>query len=135
MGPDHPPWLFPEHLHSESLQLFFQRRQVCQVIPRLSLVRIPIKYNKGKFKFGKFIGGFSAWSYWFGWSPVLAIYAILIGSYIKGLVPAFSDIPQTLLSLAGWGSGFRVSCFYKLKRAQKRSKSRIYPGCGIAVSP
>lgn len=57
------------------------------------------KYNKGKFKLGKFIGGFSAWSYWFGWSPVLAIYAILIGSYLKGLIPAFSAIPETLLSL------------------------------------
>ncbi len=57
------------------------------------------KNNHGKFKFGKFIGGFSAWSYWFGWSPVLAIYAILIGSYIKGLVPAFAPFPDTLLSL------------------------------------
>jgi amino acid transporter len=57
------------------------------------------KHNKGKFKFGKFIGGFSAWSYWFGWSPVLAIYAILIGSYLKGLIPAFSAFPDTLLSL------------------------------------
>ena len=55
--------------------------------------------NKGKFKLGKFIGGFSAWSYWFGWSPVLAIYAILIGSYIKGLVPSFAAFPDTLLSL------------------------------------
>jgi amino acid transporter len=57
------------------------------------------KSNKGKFKFGKFVGGFSAWSYWFGWSPVLAIYAILIGSYLHGLIPAFSALPQTLISL------------------------------------
>lgn len=57
------------------------------------------KSNKGKFKLGKFIDGFSAWSYWFGWSPVLAIYAILIGSYIKGLVPSFAAFPDTLLSL------------------------------------
>ncbi len=57
------------------------------------------KSNNGKFKLGKFIGGFSAWSYWFGWSPVLAIYAILIGSYLHGLVPALGAIPETLLSL------------------------------------
>jgi len=57
------------------------------------------KSNHGKFKFGKFIGGFSAWSYWFGWSPVLAIYAILIGDYLHGLVPALAAIPTTFLSL------------------------------------
>ncbi|WP_292466643.1 APC family permease [Methanolobus sp.] len=57
------------------------------------------KNNKGKFKLGKFIGGFSAWSYWFGWSPVLAIYAILISSYLQGMVPALGGINSTLLSL------------------------------------
>lgn len=57
------------------------------------------KINQGKFKFGKFIGGFSAWSYWFGWSPVLAIYAILIGDYLQGLIPALDVIPKTFLSL------------------------------------
>lgn len=57
------------------------------------------KSNQRKFKFGKFIGGFSAWSYWFGWSPVLAIYAILIGDYMHGLVPALAAIPTTFLSL------------------------------------
>ncbi|SDG08625.1 Amino acid transporter [Methanolobus vulcani] len=57
------------------------------------------KNNKGKFKFGKFIGGFSAWSYWFGWSPVLAIYAILISDYLQGMVPALSGINSTILAL------------------------------------
>lgn len=55
--------------------------------------------NNKKYKVGKFIGGFSAWSYWFGWSPVLAIYAILISSYLQGLIPALSSISATLLSL------------------------------------
>lgn len=53
----------------------------------------------GKFRIGKFIGGFSAWSYWLGWSPVIAIFAILIGSYLHDLTPAFSVIPQTLFNL------------------------------------
>lgn len=48
---------------------------------------------------GKFIGGFSAWSYWLGWSPVIGIYAILIGDYLHGLLPIFSAIPQTLFNL------------------------------------
>ncbi|WMW21702.1 APC family permease [Methanolobus mangrovi] len=61
------------------------------------------KNNKGKFKFGKFIGGFSAWSYWFGWSPVLAIYAILISSYIQGMVPSLAGINSTLLALVVGG--------------------------------
>lgn len=61
------------------------------------------KNNKGKFKFGKFIGGFSAWSYWFGWSPVLAIYAILISSYLQGMVPALAGINSTLLALVVGG--------------------------------
>ncbi len=52
-----------------------------------------------KYKVGKFIGGFSAWSYWFGWSPVLAIYAILISSYLQGLIPALGSVSETLLSL------------------------------------
>ncbi len=49
---------------------------------------------------GKFIGGFSAWSYWLGWSPVIGIYAILIGTYLHGMLPIFSAIPQTLFNLA-----------------------------------
>jgi amino acid transporter len=49
---------------------------------------------------GKLLGGFSAWSYWFAWNPVLAIFAILIGSYLKGLVPAFAGIPDLVLYLA-----------------------------------
>ena len=58
--------------------------------------------NKGnkKYDHGKLLGGFSAWSYWFAWNPVLAIFAILIGSYLKGLVPAFAGIPDLVLYLA-----------------------------------
>lgn len=54
---------------------------------------------EGKFSIGKFIGGFSAWSYWLGWSPVIAIFAILAGSYLHDLTPPFSVIPQTLFNL------------------------------------
>ncbi len=58
--------------------------------------------NTGNRKYdqGKLLGGFSAWSYWFAWNPVLAIFAILIGSYLKGLVPAFAGVPDLALYLA-----------------------------------
>jgi amino acid transporter len=48
---------------------------------------------------GKLIGGFSAWSYWFAWNPVLAIYAILISGSLRGLFPALAGIPEVVLSL------------------------------------
>lgn len=46
--------------------------------------------HKGKYDKGKLIGGFSAWSYWFAWNPVLAIYALLVGSYLHSLFPALA---------------------------------------------
>jgi len=54
-------------------------------------------------KTGKFIGGFSAWSYWFAWNPVLAIFSIIIGDYISGIVPmfipAFAGVSPVVISL------------------------------------
>ncbi|MCL2863021.1 MAG: APC family permease [Methanimicrococcus sp.] len=51
---------------------------------------------------GKFIGGFSAWSYWFAWNPVLAIFSILIGDYLAGLIfngVVAPEISSVILSL------------------------------------
>jgi amino acid transporter len=56
--------------------------------------------KNNKSKAGKFLGGFSAWSYWFAWNPVLAIFSLLVGSYLHGLVPAFAGISEFKLSLA-----------------------------------
>lgn len=53
-----------------------------------------------KYDLSKLLGGFSAWSYWFAWNPVLAIFSILIGSYLKGLVPAFAGVPDLAIYLA-----------------------------------
>jgi amino acid transporter len=47
---------------------------------------------QGKYDKGKLIGGFSAWSYWFAWNPVLAIFAILVGSYLQGLFPGLGEL-------------------------------------------
>jgi Amino acid transporters len=47
----------------------------------------------------RFIGGFSAWSYWFAWNPVLAIFTILLGDYLHALVPAFANVEPVWLSL------------------------------------
>jgi len=48
--------------------------------------------NKGLDEYGpgKFIGGLSAWCYWFAWNPVLSIFSILIANY--------------LISIFGWAS-------------------------------
>ena len=53
-----------------------------------------------RYDLSKLLGGFSAWSYWFAWNPVLAIFSILIGSYLKGLIPAFAGVPDLALYLA-----------------------------------
>ncbi|MET3176428.1 UNVERIFIED_ORG: amino acid transporter [Arthrobacter sp. UYCu721] len=47
---------------------------------------------KGKYDKGKLIGGFSAWSYWFAWNPVLAIFSILVGGYLHGLFPVLGEM-------------------------------------------
>ena len=52
-----------------------------------------------KNRLGKFIGGFSAWGYWFAWNPVVAIYAILISDYMTGMIPALAEIPSLFVSL------------------------------------
>ncbi|ATU08631.1 APC family permease [Methanohalophilus portucalensis] len=45
----------------------------------------------GKYDKSKLIGGFSAWSYWFAWNPVLAIFAILVGGYMYNLFPILAE--------------------------------------------
>ncbi|WP_238997253.1 APC family permease [Mycolicibacterium sp. CBMA 361] len=56
----------------------------------------------GKYDISKLLGGFSAWSYWFAWTPVLAIFSILVGGYLHGLFPAlgkmFTDYQLSLMS-------------------------------------
>ncbi|MFE5708070.1 APC family permease [Rhodococcus koreensis] len=46
---------------------------------------------RGRYDRSKLLGGFTAWSYWFGWSPILAIFAILVGRYLHGLFPALGE--------------------------------------------
>lgn len=63
----------------------------------------------GNYDKGKLIGGFSAWSYWFAWNPVLAIFAILVGSYLHGLFPVLGTMfTEYQLSLLCGGVIFSV---------------------------
>ncbi len=48
---------------------------------------------------GKFIGGFSAWSYWLAWNPVLSIYTLLITELIVQMFPFLSNYSYTILAL------------------------------------
>ena len=55
--------------------------------------------NSKDYDLSKFIGGFSAWGYWFAWNPVLAIFSLLIGKYLHGMIPALSGISNNTLSI------------------------------------
>ncbi|MDR3283000.1 MAG: APC family permease [Candidatus Methanoplasma sp.] len=44
-----------------------------------------------RYDIGKFIGAFCAWSYWFAWTPVVAIFTILMGDYLVQLVDITFD--------------------------------------------
>ena len=74
---------------------------------------------KGKYDKGKLIGGFSAWSYWFAWNPVLAIFAILVGGYLHGLFPVlgetFSEFQLAFISGAVIFGGLFVVNWFGLK--------------------
>lgn len=61
-----------------------------------------------KNSFSIFIGGFSAWGYWFAWNSVLAIFSLLIGEYIHGLFPIFYNTDPKILSLC---AGAIIFCF------------------------
>ncbi|MEC5201199.1 amino acid transporter [Arthrobacter sp. PL16] len=65
---------------------------------------------------GKLIGGFTAWSYWFGWNPILAIFALLVGGYLHELFPALgAAFTEYQLSLGAgvviFGGLFAVNWF------------------------
>ncbi|MGY4544501.1 amino acid transporter [Arthrobacter sp. UYNi723] len=74
---------------------------------------------KGKYDKGKLIGGFTAWSYWFGWSPILAIFAIMVGGYLYGLFPVlgetFTEYQLSLISGLVIFTGLFVINWFGLK--------------------
>ncbi|WP_320536703.1 APC family permease [Pseudarthrobacter sp. IC2-21] len=78
---------------------------------------------KGKYDKGKLIGGFSAWSYWFAWNPVLAIFSILVGGYLHGLFPVlaetFTEYQLALISGVVIFSGLFIVNWFGLKDGAK----------------
>jgi amino acid transporter len=78
---------------------------------------------KGKYDKGKLIGGFSAWSYWFAWNPVLAIFSILVGGYLHGLFPVlaetFTEYQLALISGLVIFSGLFIVNWFGLKDGAK----------------
>ena len=50
-------------------------------------------------KYSDFIGGFSAWSYWFAWSPILAIFTLSIKDFLVGVIPLLGNYPDKLVTL------------------------------------
>ncbi|KNZ42497.1 APC family permease [Acetobacterium bakii] len=67
---------------------------------------------KGKspedYDINKFIGGFSAWGYWMAWNPVLAIFSLLIGTYLHGMIPALGSFSEKSISLVAGAVIFTV---------------------------
>jgi amino acid transporter len=50
-------------------------------------------------KYSNFIGGFSAWSYWFAWSPILAIFTLSIKDFLIGAMPVLGNYPDKIITL------------------------------------
>lgn len=59
----------------------------------------PTKKRKGRVNWGKFIGAFTAWSYWFTWTPVIPIFTIMAGTYLQEFVEPLAGINPILLNL------------------------------------
>nr|WP_315024374.1 APC family permease [uncultured Aminipila sp.] len=55
--------------------------------------------GSGENKLAKFTGGFSAWSYWFGWGPIPAIFILSIVEFLTGYFTNLNSIPKPILFL------------------------------------
>ncbi|PKM60880.1 MAG: amino acid permease [Firmicutes bacterium HGW-Firmicutes-4] len=64
--------------------------------------------NPKDYDINKFIGGFSAWGYWMAWNPVLAIFSLLIGTYLHGMIPALNGFSEKTISLVAGAIIFTV---------------------------
>ena len=75
--------------------------------------------HQRRFNKGKLLGGFTAWSYWFGWNPILAIFSILVGGYLHGLFPVlgetFTEYQLSLMAGAVIFTGLFVVNWFGLK--------------------
>lgn len=55
--------------------------------------------GSGENKLAKFTGGFSAWSYWFGWGPIPAIFILSIVEFLTGYFTNLNSIAKPILFL------------------------------------
>jgi amino acid transporter len=91
---------------------------------------------------GRFLGGFSAWSYWLAWNPVMAIFSLIIGGYLVELVPFFSGFSPFYVSL---GTGIIVFSFMLIVNLKGTENSAVIgyvlnivsllPLIGISIVP
>ncbi len=103
-------WAFSIVIWSVSvLQGFLQNMAIGEMAAALEVPGIgacaqrvfnnPAKYKGKKFNTGKFLGAFTAWSYWFTWTPVIPIFTIMTGAYLQEFVPFLADVNSTILNL------------------------------------
>jgi amino acid transporter len=55
--------------------------------------------RKGRYDRGKMIGAFCAWSYWFTWTPVVPVFTITMGDYLRAFVEPLAGVDPTVLNL------------------------------------
>jgi amino acid transporter len=93
-------------------------------------------FHKGekKYEWGDFIGGFSAWSYWFAWAPVMAIFSLLIGGYLKEIFPLLKNYADSLVAGAAALIIF-TALYFVNQKGLKNGAILGYLLAGLALIP
>ena len=72
-------------------------------VPGIGACAQKIFYNPDKphkkYCFGRFLGAFTAWSYWFTWTPVIPIFTIMTGTYLQEFITPLAGVNPTILNL------------------------------------
>ncbi|MDR0524019.1 MAG: APC family permease [Candidatus Methanoplasma sp.] len=68
-------------------------------IPGCAQMAYSPEVRRGRFDRGRFIGAFCAWSYWFTWTPVVPVFTITMGDYLRAFVEPLSGVDPTALNL------------------------------------
>lgn len=64
-----------------------------------TIFNYPGRKKKGRYNWGNFLGAFTAWSYWFTWTPVIPIFTIMTGEYLRHFIEPLGMIDHTALNL------------------------------------
>jgi amino acid transporter len=71
----------------------------CAGIPGSVQLMFTDKKIKSRINKGRFLSGFASWCYWFTWTPVIPIFTIMCGTYLREFVEPLSGIHPIVLNL------------------------------------